>query len=310
MTPDRIIDNWAVTDTHPNERANAYQAPEHQRKYVFGYRRSDGKAIMTSYIKDVRGRIISTASGSLYELGTISPGYLEYMKNNRIQFSWEEPIQFKRSNPLTDLGGKPEVIHMNFGTRYRYLHGIFIDQVINAGVSEYQIYQADTPKNILLGTASNLAQAESIAKNRGETYAEHLARHNRKGNPMRYTLKVFYANGTTKTYQKDVPLKQLAKEAQKIVKLGHKSFKDGATGASIEAMGHKLVYSTGNVPEANPMKKSEQKALLIGGGVVAAIAAIAWYASAQSSTTAKPAQTAALTGGRTYVATNNTNALP
>ena len=75
------LDNWAVVFEDP------YLPPERQTKHLCGVvtghpnpRHEDGKEIVTSTIKAVSGRVVTTMSGTTYELGEANPQYQSFME--------------------------------------------------------------------------------------------------------------------------------------------------------------------------------------------------------------------------------------
>lgn len=92
------LENWSVV---PGS-SDPYMAPELQSICLFGEvyghpnpRHHDGKIVRTSRVMDVSGKVVKTYSGSVYELGVVSPDYVEWMKSNNIPFDPENPITIK-----------------------------------------------------------------------------------------------------------------------------------------------------------------------------------------------------------------------
>jgi len=56
----------------------------------------DGDEIVTSPVVSVRGRVVTTASGSRYRLGSPSTSYLLWLKEQKIAFNPDRPIRIKR----------------------------------------------------------------------------------------------------------------------------------------------------------------------------------------------------------------------
>lgn len=89
------LENWA-TITSPDP----WLAPELQRLYLVGTvynhsdpeRHPDGKEIRTSYIVEAQGRVVKTASGSVYKLGRIDPDFREFLRTERPGWDWRNPI--------------------------------------------------------------------------------------------------------------------------------------------------------------------------------------------------------------------------
>lgn len=94
------IENWYVTDD-----GNPYNPPEYARKMIGGEvygnpRFPDGHKIVTSSITKVDGRIVTTNSGSVYELGTPSPDYINWLKENNMELPTPEcPIKIFEKSP-------------------------------------------------------------------------------------------------------------------------------------------------------------------------------------------------------------------
>lgn len=92
------ITNWSFVFPNP------YRAPEAQRSCISGVcpeRRREirpdtstpNKPISTSYIVEAKGRVLTTRSGSVYELvGDPDPGYLAFLKDKSIAFDPENPF--------------------------------------------------------------------------------------------------------------------------------------------------------------------------------------------------------------------------
>lgn len=76
------LDNWSVLPG-----GGPYTAPEVGGKVlsglVYGHpRHQDGKHVTTSRIEHAEGNIITTHSGSKYELRTPDPEYIKWLKAN------------------------------------------------------------------------------------------------------------------------------------------------------------------------------------------------------------------------------------
>ncbi|MBU2249069.1 MAG: hypothetical protein KKD77_20145 [Gammaproteobacteria bacterium] len=86
------IQNWYVTS-----KSDPYSAPELMRKViagnVYGHDEfTDGTPIYTSSIVEAEGRNVNTYSGSKYQLGKIANGYRKWLKENRPNWDWRNPI--------------------------------------------------------------------------------------------------------------------------------------------------------------------------------------------------------------------------
>lgn len=88
------LENWYVS-----EDDNPYCPPELRQKYVSGAvygnpRFSDGYRVTTSNIVSINGNKITTNSGSVYELGTPSEDYINWLKANNMTLPTPEcPIK-------------------------------------------------------------------------------------------------------------------------------------------------------------------------------------------------------------------------
>jgi hypothetical protein len=78
-----LLDDWEV-ESVPN---NPYTPPEHLPRVlhgkVYGHPKyPSGHRIRTSSLRSVSGRVVTTASGSEYELGTPSIDYVAWVMDN------------------------------------------------------------------------------------------------------------------------------------------------------------------------------------------------------------------------------------
>lgn len=91
------IDNWAVLSN-----ATPYTAPELISFFLHGKVKNhpkftDDEFVRTSSIVDVDGNIVTTQSGSKYELGTVDLKYLEYIKKRHPDWDPDvEPIRMRK----------------------------------------------------------------------------------------------------------------------------------------------------------------------------------------------------------------------
>ncbi len=63
-----------------------------------------GQCIRTSLVESVDGKIVKTRSGSTYQLGTVKPQFLDYLKECGYKFDPENPI--RTVDKLTELEPK------------------------------------------------------------------------------------------------------------------------------------------------------------------------------------------------------------
>ena len=90
------LDNWSVCSAGRIR----YTPPELQVKALqgnaFGHPRfEDGKHVVTSSPFSIKGRIVTTYSGSVYKLGKIDPEYRKWLKKNVPGWNWRNPITIK-----------------------------------------------------------------------------------------------------------------------------------------------------------------------------------------------------------------------
>lgn len=96
-----LVDDWA---TYP---INPFLAPESggaiglTGKVAPGadLRRPDGGPISTSAIVAVEGEIVTTRSGTRYRLGQIKAEFVEWMREQGIEWDAGEPIKVGRRHP-------------------------------------------------------------------------------------------------------------------------------------------------------------------------------------------------------------------
>ena len=87
------INNWSII-VNPG---SPYIAPEMRGIRVCGNVKNhtifnDGDDIRTSPIENAYYRIIHTFSGNIYRLGKIDPKYRKWLKKNRPNWDWRQPI--------------------------------------------------------------------------------------------------------------------------------------------------------------------------------------------------------------------------
>jgi hypothetical protein len=90
------LENWSLG----NAPDDMYYAPEVRKVRLSGDvynhpRFEDGKKVTTSSVKEVNGKVITTSSGSVYELGEPEKEYLDYLKSINYTFDPENPIKVK-----------------------------------------------------------------------------------------------------------------------------------------------------------------------------------------------------------------------
>jgi hypothetical protein len=89
------LEEWA-TVIYPDP----WQPPEMQsiaiRGKIYNHPNyEDGHEIITSSIASANGKIITTKSGSIYQLGKINKEFVKWMEDNKISFDPENPVTMK-----------------------------------------------------------------------------------------------------------------------------------------------------------------------------------------------------------------------
>jgi hypothetical protein len=85
----KTLIKWTVA-THPDD---AYAAPEVAGNPGLGGIDQRGKRVITSRIQSFRGRFVTTASGSVYQLiGEPDEHFLKFLKDKRLKFNDREPL--------------------------------------------------------------------------------------------------------------------------------------------------------------------------------------------------------------------------
>lgn len=95
------IDNWSVVPCG----CDPYLPPEAVRICLHGFvldhptlgmrQRDNGHGLKTSAVVSVSGRIVECVSRK-YKLGTIDPGYRKWLRENRPNWNWRNPITVKK----------------------------------------------------------------------------------------------------------------------------------------------------------------------------------------------------------------------
>jgi hypothetical protein len=93
-----VLQEWFVRFRHND----GWCAPECNYKVLAGKLMTKhkgflpGDEVKTSAIDVIKGRIITTASGTSYRLGRINPKYRRWMKKQGIEYDPKNPIKDKR----------------------------------------------------------------------------------------------------------------------------------------------------------------------------------------------------------------------
>ena len=86
------IEDWSVVgNTDPYTPPECRVTCLHGK--VFGHPvKEDGSKVRTSQIVTVKGRTITTYSGTTYRLGRVSKTYLQWLKDNGLKYDSRNPI--------------------------------------------------------------------------------------------------------------------------------------------------------------------------------------------------------------------------
>lgn len=87
------LENWSVVSEN-----NPYYPPETHVKQLSGYvydnpKYPNGTKVRTSRILSSNGRLISTFGGSVYELGTVSTEYMDYLRSINRELDVTNPVK-------------------------------------------------------------------------------------------------------------------------------------------------------------------------------------------------------------------------
>ena len=93
------LSNWSVT----SRDNNPYLAPELRTISLKGHidhhpvlgDRIEKGDVVTSSIVEVNGRFVRTKSNHIYKLGKIDPKYRQWLRENRPNWDWRNPIIMK-----------------------------------------------------------------------------------------------------------------------------------------------------------------------------------------------------------------------
>jgi len=95
-----LIQDWSITT---RSLISPYTPPEMIKSCLRGsvvdHPRFPGiQFVTTSSIANVKKRIITTSSGTIYRLGKISNPYRKWLKKNRPNWDWRKPITMRRNS--------------------------------------------------------------------------------------------------------------------------------------------------------------------------------------------------------------------
>jgi hypothetical protein len=90
------IELWSTT-----VRGSAWITPELRETilqgYIYGHPKHDeGRRVHTSPIVKAEGRIVTTRSGTVYELGEPDPRWLRWLKANNLEYNEDNPIKVRK----------------------------------------------------------------------------------------------------------------------------------------------------------------------------------------------------------------------
>ena len=83
------MENWSCTSyEHEPEEVRRLQGNVHDNPKF-----EDGTFIVSSVLVGIAGKVATTASGSVYELGEVDPNFKEWIKENYPNWDPENPIK-------------------------------------------------------------------------------------------------------------------------------------------------------------------------------------------------------------------------
>jgi len=90
------IDNWKLVYSYYGSSTGAVQSYKEYRISLLGdvtnHPKLGADIVMTSSIEGVKGRIVTTKSGSIYVLGRIDPEYKKQLKKYKPGWDYRNPI--------------------------------------------------------------------------------------------------------------------------------------------------------------------------------------------------------------------------
>jgi hypothetical protein len=83
---------WSVSAIYDNP----YAAPEAGFACLVGHRNNEERRVRTSAIVSVKGREVTTFSGSVYILQDIDQNYRKFLEENNLEYDPEDPIKLRK----------------------------------------------------------------------------------------------------------------------------------------------------------------------------------------------------------------------
>jgi hypothetical protein len=87
VTP-KIIEDWALEF----RQVDPFVAPERSPLSLSGFIPGKAERVITSPVVKVEGKLVTTSSGSLYQLGQVSTKYRAFLESDRLPIDWENPL--------------------------------------------------------------------------------------------------------------------------------------------------------------------------------------------------------------------------
>jgi hypothetical protein len=91
------LENWSL-GFYPSSKENPYLSPQQRVRVLCGRvygnpEYADGHPIRTNYVVAARGRLVTTFSGSVYELGEVDPHYRAWSQEQGFGWDEENPVR-------------------------------------------------------------------------------------------------------------------------------------------------------------------------------------------------------------------------
>jgi len=105
MTPQTDLPTYPRLEEWVLELAgDPYQPPEQQVRYlsgkVYGHPKcEDGRSVRTSVVIETNGRLVTTQSGTVYQLGRVDASYRAWAEAN-FPGNWNDDHPIRVANPL------------------------------------------------------------------------------------------------------------------------------------------------------------------------------------------------------------------
>lgn len=133
----KLLNEWSI-------HCDQYQAPEVRKLHLVGKRDGDVEPVMTTAVVSYEGRFVTTESGSVYELGTPDPKYIEFCRVNFMYIPTHEKPLWKEPLTISEVASMLVSLKRELNSELAACQDITIYSVYH---DEY--YRIDTPELIV-----------------------------------------------------------------------------------------------------------------------------------------------------------------